>query len=319
MKFRRILFSLIRLCQCSGLCPISVYGSNVNSANAKTKIGFAALTAIIFIVQLLDSVHFFTHTDYYLDWSISAVLSLIFLFVSFTLRLHAVAVLIESYAKRSIQLEVLEKLDEIEQIFVHKLKFKTNDDRLRKRCCQFINGWIVKVSGFIAIVFFAGVSLLRWDILYQLVMTIPPFYTYTLFYVQLMVYLDMIKYNIEAINNCLIAMKKQLRIHPCHRKSHAIISTITCQQLINLRSCYCKTWEASLLINRWVRWSLLFGATNDFVLYVSNLYWILFILFKSTEGKWVSLLVFVLWISIDMSHFVLISRICEQIAGEVSE
>lgn len=57
---------------------------------------------------------------------------------SVTIRVHAGVVLIESYLKRSIQLELLEKFDEIDKIFNEKLKIKTNNDRLRRRFRQSI-------------------------------------------------------------------------------------------------------------------------------------------------------------------------------------
>lgn len=321
MKFRRVLVPIIRLCQCSGLCPISVYGSNAKLPFGSKKFGFAALSAFIFSVHLIVCVHYFLYLNYYIDPSSSALLAYIRLFVSFTIRLHAAAVLVESYAKRSIQWELLEKLDEIEAIFIQKLKVKTYDDRVRDRCYRFIIVWIVKFVIFVFLVFFGGVLLFQWSVLYQLVMTIAPFYTSTLFYAQLMVYLDMVKYNIEKINSCLSKMADTPRNCWHSHQRLAIPSTCIndiCQQLIYLRLCYCKTWEASVLINLCVCWSLLLGINNDFVLFVTNVYWILYCLVNASLENWVYLVVYLMWIGINMSHLLLISRVCEHILDQVS-
>lgn len=47
MRFRRVLSPLVRLCQYSGLCPISVYGSETNSVLSNKRKCFATLTAVI--------------------------------------------------------------------------------------------------------------------------------------------------------------------------------------------------------------------------------------------------------------------------------
>lgn len=321
MKFRRVLFSIIRLCQCSGLCPIPVYGSNANSALGSKKFGFASLTAIIFSVHLFASVHYFSHSNYYIDWSLSAVLVYINFFVAFTIRLHAAAVLIESYAKRSIQWELLQKLDEIEAIFIDKLKLKTNDENLRGRCHRFIILWIVTLFLFAFLVFFGGVLWFEWFVFYRLVMTIAPFYTCTLFYAQLAVYLDMLKYNIETINGCLSKLENTPRAHWNRRQGQTMPSAHMhdiCKQLIYLRLCYFKTWEASVLINQCVRWSLLLGINNDFVLYVTNWYWILYCLVNASFENWIAVIIYGMWIAINMSHFLLISSVCERISNQVS-
>lgn len=317
MRFRRILLPLIRLWQCSGLCPISVYGSNAISESVETKIGFALSTAITLFLQLFVAVHFFTHSNYYIDWSKSHILGYIRLFGSITLRLHAIVVLIESYAKRSIQLRVLEKFDEIEDIFVVKLKIPTNDERVRRRCRRIIIFWISKYAAFVIVIFVGGIMLFQWVVFYQLMMLFAPVYTCTLFYAQLVVYLDMIKYNLEMINDCLAKLKELPRIRWHHQRHHAITSTDICQQLTHLRRCYGKTWETSSLINRCVRWSLFLGVTSDFTLYVANLYWIRHYIFNAPD-KLGALVIFLLWIAINMSNFLLVSRICDQILAEVS-
>lgn len=171
MKFRRVLLPLIRLCQCSGLSPISVYRSKATSSFVKN-IGLAILSAIILFTQLLMCIHFFAHSHFYIDWSNSNVLACIQLFTASTIRLNAVAVLIESYAKRSTQLKLLVKLDEIELIFVQKLQFETNDDLLRERCRRLIISWIVKFFVLAIVIFFEGIVGLKWNVLYVWMMTL---------------------------------------------------------------------------------------------------------------------------------------------------
>lgn len=321
MRFRRVLFPIIRLFQCTGLCPISVYGSNSKSTLKKKSIGFAILSAFIFFVQLFVCVHYFVHSDYYLNWSKSIILSCITLFVSFTLRLHAFAVTIESFAKRILQSQMLEKFDEIETIFTRKLKIKTNDDHLLNRGRRFIIIWIVKYIFLVSIIFFGAILVFSWRYLYQLVMTMAPFFISTLFYAQLMTYLDIIEYNMEEINTSLSKLMDKPQIYWHRQQRNAMLTTEVydiCQQLIYLRICYCKTWEATMLINECVRWSLLFAINNDFVLYVTNMFWVLWCLVNVSFDNRISMVIFLTWITINMSHFVLISRVCEQILDQVS-
>lgn len=257
MRFRRVLFSIVRLCQCSGLCPISVYGSNTE----KKKRAFAALSAVIFIGQTLMCIHFLVHFYNILDWS-KPLFPYIDLCVAFTIRLHVAVVLIESYAKRSIQSKVW----------------------LRDCCHRIIFAWTVKFLILVSVAFVAGILSFNWVLLYRALMTLATFYTSTLFYAQLMIYLSMVEHNIATINECLVKLKDTPRNVWRRQQRHAMLSTDVCQQAIHLRICYCKTWQAAMLINRGMRWSLLLGINNDFVLYVTNLYWMLYLAFNSKTG-----------------------------------
>lgn len=321
MRFHRVLIPVIRLCQCSGLCPISVYDINGSPSIEYKKYRFATLTAIICVVQLLVSVHTFTHSENFMDWSRSAVLTSTDLFIAITLRVHAGVVLIELYAKRSIQLELLKKFDEIESIFIEKLKKNTNDECLRRRFRQFIIIWVVKCVILHSTAVLGAIFTFDLQILYSTFMVIvPPFYVSTLFYVQLMVYLDVIKYNIESINECLAKLKDSLRIYRLRANQQSVRATETieiCRRLMDLRICYCKTWEATMLINRYARWSLLFGINNEFLLFVVNVYWSLYIIIYVPSSLRLMLLLCVLWSAMIMSHFMMLSMICEQILDEV--
>lgn len=319
MRFRKVLLPLIRLCQCSGLCPLSVYGSRTNSALGSKKTRFATLTAVICIAQLMLCIHTFAHSDNFADSSHTNVLVYTNLIVALTVRVHAAVVLVESYVKRSIQLELLEKFDEIAALFKQKLKTTSNDGRLRRRFRQYIIVWIMKLVLLDSTLFLGAILTFNFKILYSLAVTWAPLYSSTLFYVRLMVYLDVVRYNIESINDCLAKLRDpspdwiRLDRQPVAATETDDIS----QQLIYLRICYFKTWEASLLINRSVRWSLLIGINNEFVLFVVNSYWLFFLLFQISSTTWISLLLIILWIGFNIPHVVELSMICEQILEQV--
>lgn len=319
MRFRKVLFPLIRLCQCSGLCPLSVYGSGTNSTLGSKKTRFAILTAAICIAQLLICIHTFANSGNLADPSHTSVLVYTNLIVALSVRVHAVVVLVESYVKRSIQLELLEKIDEIDTIFNEKLKTKSNDDRLRRRFRQFIIIWIVRLGVFESIVLLGGIFTYNWPLLYSVMTTFPPLYIGSLFYVRLMVYLDVVRYNIETINGCLAKLRES-SLNWIWLDRQPVSETETddiWQQLIYLRICYFKTWEASALINRSVRWSLLIGVNNEFLLLVVNSYWLFFLLFQNSAATRISLLLIVLWIGFNMPHLLELSMICERILEQV--
>lgn len=321
MRFRNLLLPLIRLCQFSGLCPISVYGSKAISPLLNKRKRFATLTAAIFVVQMLMCIYTFSDSGSFIDWSRSKMFSYTNLFVFFTVRLHVAVVLIESYVKRTIQCELLEKFDEIDEIFSEKLKLKSNDDQLRRRFRQFLIVWIVKLVVINLIVLLIGISTTNWRIINVFALTFAPLYTNTLFYAQLKVYLDVVKYNIETINDCLAKLRDA---SPnwiwLDRKPVPATETMDVpQQLIYLRICYSKTWEASVLINQCVRWSLLLGFNNEFVFSIVNLYSILYIALKLPFAmNSTRLLLRVSWTGLNVSHFIMLSMICEQILEQVS-
>lgn len=152
--------------------------------------------------------------------------------------------------------------------------------------------------------------------------TIVQLYISTLFYVQLLEYLDVVKYNIESINDCLAKLRGPLRFYWIHCNPQPVPATHLMDdphRLIYLRICYSKTWEASVLINRCARWSLLPGIHEDFVFSVANFYWILYLLFELSSATSVSiLLVRVAWAGFSVSNFLELSMICEQISEQVS-
>lgn len=324
MRFRIVLKPVIRLCQCSGLCPISVYGSNKNRNGIRIKnIRFAALTMAMLMVLLINCIVYCVYSSYFVRWKDSAILIIIAMLVTITIRAHTGMVLIESYKNRSIQLQLLKKYDEIESVFTTKLKMKTNDARVRRRCFSFIFIWIVKVALCISIPYLCGYLTSNRRTINVISVALVPIYFSTLFYAQLMVYLDLVRYNLEMINKCLTKLKDPPQIHWLRLQRQPIcrFTSEICdisQQLIHLRICYNKTWEAAMLINRYARWSLLLGVNNDFVFYVTNLYWILYFLIYLSSSTWSSLVIFMMFAAMNTSHFVQLSMICEQIMEQVT-
>lgn len=313
MRFVRFLFLAIRLCQCSGLCPISVSGSKTNSTIKSKKLRFASLTATLLIVYSILFIHTFAH----FEWFDSKILLFTNLCVFITIRLHAGVVLIESYANRSIQFKLLEKFDEIELNSDGKSEINPNDKRLRQRFRKFVIIWMVAFIVFNLIAVVGGLLTSEWNLLYEFVVLAAPLYTSTLFYTQLMVYLDVIKYKIEAINDCLAKLKDSPRIYWLRRSQKPIESNDICQRLNHLRRCYCKTWEASVLLNRSFRWSFLIGINNDFILYIVNAYWIVYTLLHWTSAKNVMLLTKISWAVVNMYPLLVLPLICEQIMEQV--
>lgn len=319
MKFRRVLISAVRLFQCSGLCPVSVYEYDPALRKSSGK-WLAVLTATICALNVCLWVYVTMHFVYLVDERKPKIFTFIAWVVSSTIRAHTIAVLIESYTNRAMQLKLLEKLDEIEDIFVYKLHVKSDDVWLRGRCHRFIVVWLLKLALVVFVAFFAAVAVLNLDSLVRLAIMVMPLYTSTLFYAQLAVYLHMVEYNTGKINNCLRRLRDIPRIFWHGHQRHALLTVEmhdVCEQLIHLRICYCKTWQASVLINRCVRWSFLIGVTNDFVLYVANLYWILFSLVQPSFENWLGLGIYVSWISVLMTHFLVITGACDQILEKV--
>lgn len=325
MLFRTVLSPIIQIYQWSGLSPFSLFTKKHKPVWQNDSFRFIAITAASLLINFIAGIHNLTRFDYKVDGVNSKMVAYTDLLVTIILRIHAITVLIESCLKRSIQSELLATFDEIEQIFAKKLNHQMERRPLRTRFRKFIIICFVK-NVTIAFVLIVGVIAMQdLESLYYFFVTCLALYTSTLSYSQWMVYVDVLRYNIERTNDCLMEMGDVNRIDRTHNQTDGYIFHIeaftmsnTYDRLDQLRKCFNKTWLASIQINRCFRWSIFVGSGNQLFLLVINLYWILYLLMNSIFSSWYDIVFCAIWASMILSNFVITSMICEDINAEVS-
>lgn len=318
MLFRIILAPVIRVFRWSGLSPFPLLAKKSKSIERSEVYRLAAVTAINLLVNLVVGLQNTIQTNFNITRAFDKLLIYGDLIMAVILRVHAIVVLIESYAKRFEQSELLAKFDEIENIFAQKLNVEANQWQERHRFKKFIVIWLAKMAIFSMVLLVAPMFTFEWYNLYYLIVVFTAFYTSALSYAQWMVYVDVIRYNIERINACLMGMGRADRIDGHIFYVRAVNAQDICERLVQLRKCYIKIWEASMLINRCFCWLFTIGIGVGVYLVVFNLYTILYGVLSLKMLRWHDVVVCASWGSTFAADFVLISMICEDINAGVS-
>lgn len=328
MLFRIVLAPFVRIFQWSGLSPLRAVAEKPKSFWRSKAFQLTAITMANLLINFSAGIHNVTcyNLNYRPDGVHSKLVAYTHMLIGLLLRIHAIAVLIESFTKRSTQAKLLATFDEVEHIFANKLNYKIGKRRLRGRFHKFIIIWICKNATMAILVVLFLTYVFKWFKLYNAIVLFVPLYTNSLFYAQWMVYVDVIRFNIRRLSDCLSLMsdKKGTDQPPTDGQIHRVraspISTIDeCERLTHLRECFSKIWHASILVNRCCRWSLFIGCGIDLYLLVINLYRILnslmhfnfnFACFNAAFG--------IVWVATILTNFLVISVIGEGINTEVS-
>lgn len=325
MVFRTVLAPIIRLFQYSGLGPFPLTAKKPKSFWRSGKLRLSAITVINLSINLLAGFHQLSIFDPHPVDALVKLVLYVNLLVVFSLRIHTFSALIESFAKRSTEMKLLTTFDEIEYIFREKINLQIEKRNLLVRFRTFIMLWIVK-NVVVAVLLVVGTHFaFEWNKSYYVIVIFVPFYMSTLSYTQWMVYVDVVRLNIERLNECLMKLSNDNGTDRLPRNGHIFrieVSTLgtfdTIEQLAHLRKCFGKIWQASVLINQRFRWSLFIGNGNDLFLVVVNSYWVLYCLMNSNLEFRYDILFCSVWTIMILLNFLVISIICEDINVKVS-
>lgn len=328
MLFRSVLAPFIRIFQWSGLSPFSLVTKKSESFWRSETLKFTTITVVNLIINIVPGVHNLKRIIYNIRPAVghSKLFAYTHWLIGFACRINAITVLIESYSMRSFRAEMLKTFDDIESVFTEKLNHDIEKRQLRTRFFKFIIFWGVRIASLTVLVMLSFSFRSSWYKLYFEMVTVAPFYTSALFYAQWMVYVDVIRFNIERLNECLIKIRDDQSIDQLPTNGH-IFQVIpysscefdTCEKLTHLRKCFSKIWRASLLIGRCSRWSLLIANGNDLYLLVGNLYWILCNMMKTNHESWHKIAFGVICAGMISTNFLIISIMCEDINAKVSD
>lgn len=327
MSFRTVLAPFIKIFQWSGLSPFPLVARKPKSPWRNKTFQILTITLIIIMVNVAAGVEYLVRNfSYYQpEMGYSKMFAHTHILMIFITRTNAITVLIESWAKRSSQAELLATFDEIENIFVDKFCLEIDKCQLRFRFCKFMIIWILKIAAFMAFAILCSILLPEQYTLYGLIIIAVPLHTTSLFYAQWMMFVDVIRFNIQRINDCLMKMNDGNRIDQLPDSEQIFqveaFSNRTidaCENLVSLRRCLSKIWLASRLINQCFRWSFLTGNGCGVYFLVVHLYWILYRMVDLNYGSWPKIAVYTIFVCIISTDFLVVSMICESIDHEVS-
>lgn len=325
MLFRTVLGPIIRINQWSGLSPFPSFAKRCISFGRCDSLRFATITAVHLLMNFILGIQNAIQTDYNVTGAFDRMIIYGDLLMALALRLHAFTVLIESYTKRSIQLNLMSEFDEIENIFAKNLNLKSDEKQLRQRFWKFIAIWFVKLMMFSMVLLMGPLLTFEWYNLYYLIIVFIAFYSGSLSFAQWLVYVDVIRYNIERLNVCLVKMNEATDINRFRADENIFFvraippdAQDMCERLDHLRKCFSKVWQASILINQSFRWSFLIGIGSGVFIVVFSLYSILFGFYTLQMLRWYDYVVCIGWTVVFSSDFFIISMICEQINAGVS-
>lgn len=267
------------------------------------------------------------------DWSIVDIAKQLNLLLALITRLLTIIIYIEVYIKRKMPIEILEKLQKIDEIFAKHLQVQQNYNTFQQQLIFDGSLWIVE-SIFLTI-FTIGHALSASDRKSNvpICLFMISFVINSLRYMQFCIFTRLVKIRFEVIQQSLrrinrlevVELDKIIKVkdtsNPFLMKLNTIDAnlgkTLVYQEIVYLRQCYHFLWETSLLINKCFRWTLPIAIGNDFCFLVTNFYW-LFLLAINAEPDTIGLIMFpIVWAAANMRRIITVSYICHSAIEKV--
>lgn len=332
MQFIETILPSLRVWQLFCLSPFAL---TEKTRWPKVVRNFNLLCVVYIVVESAVLVHGFVFTDFYLDWRYPVVTVYGDLVTMTLARLLAISVVIESWKRRPIQIEFLEKISKVDSILAYRLSIDMRYDANRRE-----TNWksIVWLLSFCSMQIFFIASLLssntdplfvRFWLLYM-----GPFFICSLHYHQMVTYVRLVRYRFEAINNfiqsvcfsgeqgitnrdLLKMMQSVVKSNPT--KSECNDSKIFLyKKLMEVRTAYQFLYEASENINTLFGWTLPINIANDFQKGLTNIF--LFITFMlqwdETTSDWKKVSGPLVWAMYNVGHILILSSACQQACEE---
>lgn len=278
---------------------------------------YKILMALWLTIEIGHFLHGIIRMDIYVEKG-SKVLSNVDIITPWFIRLHAIVLLIESFVKRSDQVELLDKMAEIENVFVTKFHVKIDEHKLQRTYRNHLIFWLLRIAAIIGCLFLGR----TWGRVYYILLYMVPFYTSTLMYAQLLAYIDTIHYCIEILIDEVGQFSMRHVPHSAEltnaEKRTFVFTFEKIERLRDLRHGFQLVWQASILVNHYVRWSLPIGINNEFITLINDLYWICLILLNPMNFSIRQTLICIIWASVNLSCIYQTSSTCDRTMGAVS-
>lgn len=197
------------------------------------------------------------------------------LILALIFRFCVVVITVESYCHRNVQVEIIAKLLEIDQIFAQKLRLQINYHRLKRSITVVFSKWISIYIGLVSILyatsFFKGVPTEKYI---RLTLFLYPFLKRTLFSSMYTTYAILIRHRIQSLNeamdsNLLLPHDSAFKVS-IDRESRNEHETFEFRRLIHLWQLFACIHDTVQLINKTFKWSISLNMfANVFIVCVS--------------------------------------------------
>lgn len=279
--------------------------------------------------------HGFIFTRYYLDWSEELVIVYGNLVTMTLARVLAILVVIESWNKRSIQIDFLKKVSKIDSILSYRLNICLRYDSYRRETSWKSILWLI---AFVAMQIYFVVTMSKNEadksLLHFWLAYMAPFFICSLRYHQMITYVRLVRYRFESINNFIqsVCFVEERRIpnRDLIKMMQNIIKTIptsseygdnkmfSYKKLVEVRAAYQLLYEASEEINMLFRWTLPINIANDFQKGLTNIF---FFITYALKWDW-SMSDFrgiagpLIWAMFNIGHIMILSSACQHACEE---
>lgn len=326
MEFIKTLFPAFFVWQFLSLCPFTLTRISLQPIVSKLHnfitIASVAIQFGVLIFGFCDFKHYIHQSYASIIITISAIQSMVFV------RCTSIAVISESWLKRSTQMEFLRQLDHIDAILHKKLLIDLNYDKQRRVNFRKFIGWIGLYLSFEVCSGILGIFIETNAYFVYMVFYAIPLFICVMRYHQFISFVNLLCDRFQAINEAV----RNLSIEKCkespkrlskssrgqarYQKRHRELEIcMIINKLRHLRRVYHLIVESSHSLCRLFCWSMLFNIVNDFFNVLLNSYWVAFNILN--PGSVGILLLVVMWTMFNIFMLVAVSNACQFACNEV--
>lgn len=318
---------LIQICQFFGLAPFSM---NQNTSRWELNSGLEILSIIYIIFDAVFLICGIVFNDQFINYktsSIHIILHGLFLLLN---HLHAMFSLVELFIKRKQNVELLNEIERLDELFKQHLNMHVDYVRLKKSCRNFFIFWICEVFGVILSYPFLYYQTKNPRVIRYFCMFIPAYALCKLSFVYSMVLVSSIDECLNVLNKYLKSITKKngyyirdfvANQNELNRRGITYIkenkNDLSAKTLLFLRTSYSKIWAASIQTRRVMYWALPFGCANEFYVLTFCSYLVFINLLRSNSMIAFYTLLLIAMIS-DLVNILSVAHICSRAAESVS-
>lgn len=239
-----------------------------------------------------------------------------------TIYIHSIVVLVETYLKRDQHVKLLNQFEELNRTFEKNKNIQFDQMDIKRTCNRYLK-WYMLILLFIAVidVLFLIRSKNRFSAHFTLIYSFP-FALSKLSYVYSMSLVSFIRHYIDALTTYSEWLNKEKPYSPNKtfvnpnefkmskwKYIKLYRSEVSSSSLLFIKQSYCQIWEASIIVNNILYYSLSLGILNEFlVLIIFNFSFISSTLrrYKASETKDIRVLSVLLNLSFIASVIVII-------------
>lgn len=335
MKFIETILPSLRVWQFFCLSPFAL---DEKTRWPRIERIFNAYCIAYIVVESAVLVHGLVSPDYYLERSFTIVLVYGDLVTMTLARVLAILIVIESWKKRSMQIEFLEKISRADSILAYRLnidlRYEENRREMTWKSAAWMLAFLVMQVIFLSLLFADSRSrrMLRFWLSYM-----TSFFICSMRYQQLVTYVRLLRFRFEAINRyiqsvCLLNQRRAIN-HDLLKIMQNVSKTLPTKiesddrktflykKIIEVRAAYQLLYEASEDVNVLFRWTLPINIANDFQKGLTNVFFFMTIIlhWDSSEASNVMQLPRpLIWAIFNIGHILVLSSACQH-AREVAE